>query len=129
MSFVSQSLAVAGGAALGANLRYWLGYWIVGARHSVFPWHTLLINVTGSLALGIVMAYALGRGWSEGWRLFAAVGVCGGYTTFSTYSAEVITLFEEGQPYLAIAYALGSNFASVMACFAGVHFTRTLLMA
>jgi CrcB protein len=126
--FITDSLAVAGGAAIGANARYWLGYWIVGRGHAGFPWHTLLINVTGSLALGAIMAVALAKGWGHGWRLFAAVGVCGGYTTFSTFSAEVVQLFEEGKLAGALSYVALTNVICIVACLAGVHLARLAVL-
>lgn len=119
-------LAIAAGAAIGANLRYWIGYGVVGRLHPNFPWHTLLVNVTGSLALGAFMAVALTKGWSHGWRLFAAVGICGGYTTFSTFSAETVRLFEEGHTLLGTAYVAVSNLASIGACLLGAHFARLI---
>lgn len=126
--FVWDSLAVAGGAAIGANVRYWLSYWFVGKGHAEFPWHTLLINVTGSLALGAIMALALAKGWGHGWRLFAAVGLCGGYTTFSTFSAEVVQLFEDGKLGGAISYIVLSNLGCILACLAGAHLARLIAL-
>ncbi|MGI8923507.1 MAG: FluC/FEX family fluoride channel [Fimbriimonadales bacterium] len=52
------------------------------------PWHTLMINVSGSLVLGAFMALALAKGWGTGWRLLIAVGFAGGFTTFSAFAAE-----------------------------------------
>ena len=126
MRFLSESLYVAGGAALGANARYWLGYWFVGRTHANFPWHTLLINVSGSLALGAFVALALVHGWSHNWRLFFAVGLCGGFTTFSAYSAEMVRLLEERQWTSAAGYILLSNVLCISACFAGAHLARIL---
>lgn len=126
MRALYDSLLVGVGAAIGAVLRYWVGVWLLG-RQGTFPWATLLVNVTGSFALGLFMALALGHGWSQNWRLFAAVGVCGGYTTFSTYSSDVIRLFEERRVWEGVGYCLASNVLSIGACFAGVHLARLAL--
>ena len=126
MRFLEESIYVAAGAALGANARYWLGYWLVGRTHAGFPWHTLIINVSGSLALGAFVALALVHGWGHNWRLFFVVGLCGGFTTFSAFSAEMIRLMEERQMFAAAGYFLGSNFLSIGACFLGAHFARIL---
>lgn len=124
MRWLTDAFAIAAGAAIGANLRYWIGFWFIGKSHPAFPWHTLIINVTGSLALGAIVALAMTKGWDHGWRLFASVGLCGGYTTFSTYSAETIALFEEKQIGLAVLYIVGSNALAILACLLGAHLAR-----
>src|SRR5450432_1244079 len=97
MRHLSNSLWIALGAAIGANARYWIGYMCNRAGAPEFPWPTLLINVLGSLLLGMFSAAALERGFGWPSRLFFAVGLCGGFTTFSTFSFEVIdTFFRKG---------------------------------
>jgi fluoride exporter len=128
MEFLKSSLAVAVGAALGANARYWFSAWFVVRFGSKFPLHTLLINVVGSLILGIFMAVALTRGWGTGPRLIVAVGFAGGFTTFSTFSAEIIRLIEDHRYGLAAVYALASNGLSVGACLLGAHLARLALL-
>src|SRR6476661_8817976 len=81
------------GGFLGANARYILGLWIVGRVGSAFPWNTLLINVTGSLAIGVILTVLTERIVADpAWRLFLVVGFLGGYTTFSSYTFEAISL-------------------------------------
>lgn len=121
--FVS-SLVIGAGAALGANARFWFGYWWTGRFGSDYPWHTLLINLVGSILLGAFMAFALLKGWGVGWRLFVAVGFAGGFTTFSTFSAEVVNLIEEGRLGSAGSYMLLSVGLSVLGCWAGAHLSR-----
>ena len=125
MRFVSESLWIALGAALGANGRYWIGY-ACKASVQEFPWPTLLINVIGSLLLGAFSAAAIERGWGQPARVFFAVGVCGGFTTFSTFSFEVIDAFYRRSWKLAGAYALLSLVLCVAGCLAGGHFGRLL---
>lgn len=103
-------LWVGAGGFIGANARYALGLWIAGRVGLSFPWHTLLINVTGSLLIGVILILMTERlAMDPAWRLFLVVGFLGGYTTFSSYSFEAISLLEHGQWGSALAYALGSN--------------------
>jgi CrcB protein len=126
MRFLLDSGLVALGAALGANARYWTGYWFVGKEHYGFPWHTLLINVAGSLVLGAFLSLSLIHGWGHGWRLLVAVGICGGFTTFSAFSADFVRLMEEGQAVAAAGYFIGTNVFSILACLGGAHFARVV---
>lgn len=117
------SLFVGIGAAIGANARYWIGYW-AKANVQAFPWPTLLINVVGSFALGVFAAFSLAKGWSEQWRLFVAVGLCGGFTTFSTFSYECIALIYERNWRSAAVYAALSLILCLLGTFLGVHLGR-----
>jgi fluoride exporter len=100
------------GGGLGANARYWLGEWFK-ARHwsDAFPWHTFAINVVGSFVLGLVAATCKDR---PAWQLLLGVGVCGGFTTFSTFSVEVLAMIEKDRLLAAAGYAVGSVVAGVM---------------
>lgn len=119
MEAAKQSVLVATGAAVGANARYWLGMW--AAKSGVdLPWGTLLVNVSGSLVLGVFVGLASRFGWTEGWRLLIAVGLCGGYTTFSTFSLETLQLAQHGRWTLALGYAFGSAALSVLGCALGL---------
>jgi len=126
MRYLLDSVWVALGAAIGANARYWLGYVLSSRGFPDFPWPTLLVNVTGSLALGAFLALTVTHGWGHGSRLFVAVGICGGFTTFSAFSAEMVRLIEERQIAPAMGYFLASNLLSISACLAGAHFARLL---
>ncbi len=88
---------VAAGSALGGALRYGVGGLLPRPDAVAFPWATLLVNVGGSLLIGVVAAGAAGRGEAElptHWRQFAVNGLCGGFTTFSVLSLESLQLFE-----------------------------------
>lgn len=97
-------LLVALGGALGAALRYGLGAWLQGYS-SGFPLSTLAINVSGSLLIGLVLRLSLEGALSPEARLFLAVGVLGGYTTFSTFSYELLALAQGGEGGRAFLYA------------------------
>lgn len=124
MSYVQQSLWVGFGAFLGANARYWTGVATKAVVQS-FPWPTLAINAIGSLILGVFAAYALERGAPTHVRLFFAVGLCGGFTTFSTFSFEVVDLVLEKTWKPAALYVLLSLALCIGGCAVGVHFGRT----
>jgi fluoride exporter len=118
-----QYVAVAVGAMLGANLRFVIGNWAADRFGPEFPYGTLLINVTGALAIGIILSFIGERvGISPLWRLFFATGFLGGYTTFSSYAWEALLLVQEGDWLPAALYVLGSNAIG----FAGVWLGATL---
>ena len=119
-------LLVGAGGFLGSVLRYTLGGWIQDRLGPHFPWQTLVINVTGSLAIGLLYGLALQLNWDERWRLFVGIGVLGGYTTYSTFSYETVRLLEERSYLPAAGYFLGTAFLSVAAAFLGVLLARLL---
>lgn len=125
MRALADSLFVAFGAALGANARYWIGV-AAKAQTQSFPWPTLLINTLGSLLLGAFAAIALAKGWGHQSRLFFAVGLCGGFTTFSTFSFESLELANRSLKAATI-YIIASLILCVGGCLAGGHFSRVLL--
>ncbi len=117
------------GGALGSNVRYWLGGWIAAYANSEFPWGTFAINVSGSLVIGAYLAASQRLGWPLEWKLLIAVGVLGGYTTFSTFSWETLELMSQGAWELSLAYAFGSLAASLLGCYVGITLARTLVGA
>jgi len=125
--YLLDSIYVAMGAAVGANARYWISYF-THATQQPFPWPTLLINILGSMLLGAFTAASVLKGWGPPARLVFAVGVCGGFTTFSTFSFEVLDLFYEKSWRLAGIYAVLSLILSVGGCLAGGHLARVLLV-
>ena len=91
-------LVVSLGAAIGGSLRYWFSGFIYKFLPATFPYGTLIINVAGSFILGIVMFYLNEKEMiSQEVRLLLAVGFCGGFTTFSTFSYETINLIKDAQ--------------------------------
>lgn len=106
------------GAGLGGTLRH--GVNVTAARWlgTSFPYGTLTVNVLGSLAMGLLIGYfALRSDPGQLWRLFLTTGVLGGFTTFSTFSLDVVTLVERGQSSTAAIYAGASLVLGVAALF------------
>jgi len=122
--------AVAIGSALGGVTRFLLSGILQRGSGTTFPVWTLVINVTGSLALGFLMRY-LGEGVtvSAQVRALLTVGFCGGYTTFSTFSYETVTLFTAGDWRRAASYVVSSVTLSLIAVGIGVAAARTLVEA
>jgi fluoride exporter len=108
-------LWVAGGSAIGAMARFALSGWVTTWAFAGFPWGTFFVNVTGCVVLGLITS-VLPRDTPAGPRAFLTVGLCGGYTTFSTFDFEILSLVQDGSHLLAAGYAMGS--ATV--CFAGI---------
>lgn len=118
------------GGALGSGARYLTGRAALSLFGPNYPYGTLAVNLTGGLLMGAlagVLARAAGTG--EAWRLFVGVGVLGGFTTFSSFSLDVVTMIERGAAGTAFAYALLSVVGSVLALFAGLMMTRTGALA
>ena len=110
---------VAAGGAIGSTLRYWLGGLIANWVGQTFPWGTLVINVTGSVVIGLfsTLTGPDGRVIVPGeWRQFFIVGVCGGYTTFSSFSLQTLNLVRDGEA----AWAAANVILSVALCLFGV---------
>jgi fluoride exporter len=115
-----QYLAIAVGAALGANARYLVGVYVAQRFGVDFPWGTFFINVSGSVVIGFFMTLILDRFPVDvAWRLFFVTGFLGGYTTFSSYSYEALTLLLRGEVTRALVYLLGSVVAGVLGAFVG----------
>ncbi len=119
-------LAISIGAILGANVRYLLGGWVSEQAGSGFPWGTFVINVTGSLVIGVVLGLAAERTVPWWWRSGVAIGFLGSYTTFSTFSYETINLMHDGSYAAALANAGGSLVASLVAVAIGLALARAL---
>jgi CrcB protein len=113
-------VAVAVGAALGALLRWQLGYRL-NALFPAIPPGTLAANLIGGYLIGLAIAFFSSHpALSPEWRLLIVTGFCGGLTTFSTFSGEILVLLQHGQALLATAAVAGHVAGSVLMTFAGV---------
>lgn len=115
------------GGALGALTRYELGAWISSKWNQGFPLHTFIINVTGAFLLGFLNVLFIERfNISPMWRLGIGVGFLGAYTTFSTFSNEIITLIEGGSYTTAGFYAFSSLLLGLLFAALGVGLARMI---
>jgi CrcB protein len=123
---MTRFLIVAAGGALGAVARYGAGTLAgrLGASH--WPWGTLTVNIVGGLLMGALTGWLAFRGGlqAESIRLFAAVGILGGFTTFSAFSLETALMIERRQFALAGGYVAASVVLSVLALFVGLMVAR-----
>jgi len=121
-------LLAAAGGALGAASRYLVG---IGAGRLMghgFPWGTLTVNILGSLAMGVLIgAWALRYNAPQEVRVFLATGLLGGFTTFSAFSLDFVTLFERKEYGTALTYLMGSVGLSLLALFIGLYLSREFL--
>lgn len=128
-SFLTASLLVAAGGATGSWLRYCVGRaWVMmlgPVRADAFPWSTLSVNVAGSLAMGLAVGWIAKSGiHTEAARLLLAVGLLGGFTTFSSFSLEVVSLIQRAQPGLAALYMAASLGAGLLGLWLGLQLMR-----
>lgn len=117
MSFTSCVVVVLGGA-LGTFLRYFVSVMAMPISRQM-PWGTILINISGSFVIGLFGTLTLASGKfpvSENWRLFVMIGICGGYTTFSSFSLQTLDLIRSG----AMVRALVNVGLSVALCVVAV---------
>jgi fluoride exporter len=120
-------VTVALGAIVGANLRYILSRLAARLMGPVFPYGTLLINVTGSFIVGWFMIWTTERVLVDPrWRLLIVIGFCGGFTTFSSYAFETMAYFEQGQWSLMATNIIANNLLSLLAAVAGMALARVL---
>lgn len=123
---MTASALVAVGGATGAVARYQLGRLVthMTGPTNAFPWGTLSVNLIGSLMMGALLGWfaraALAAETAETMRLLIGVGLLGGFTTFSAFSAELVTMLHRGQMVDALIYGAVSLFAGMAALLAGL---------
>jgi CrcB protein len=115
------------GGGLGSVLRHIVNVLCARGIGIGFPYGTFVVNVTGSLIMGLIAGYLAFKGEaSQPWRLFLMTGILGGYTTFSAFSLDAALLYERGELGLAAFYVLGSVLFSILGLFAGLALVRHL---
>jgi fluoride exporter len=115
------------GGGLGATVRHAVNMMCARAFGTHFPFGTFLINVSGSIVMGLIAGYLAFRGSAaQPWRLFVMTGVLGGYTTFSAFSLDAALLYERGELGLSALYVLGSVVLSIAGLFGGLALVRSL---
>ena len=116
MDNVAGYLWIGLGSALGGMGRFWFSGWVAQRCGETFPWGTLLVNVSGSFLIGLLATWSAPEGrWFMPPRLsqFLMIGICGGYTTFSSFSLQTLNLVRGGQ----WLYAAGNAVLSLLGCF------------
>lgn len=115
------------GGGLGAVSRHLSGMLVTRAVGPGFPWGTMLVNTAGSLAMGLLIAWLARRSSGDAdLRLLLATGFLGGFTTFSAFSLDAVTLYERGALTAAAAYVIASVTVSILALFGGLWLARQL---
>ena len=115
------------GGGLGSTLRHIINMVSTRLFGTAFPYHTFIINITGSTVMGLIAGYLAFKGEaSQPWRLFLMTGILGGYTTFSAFSLDAALLYEKGEVGLAALYVVGSVVLSIAGLFAGLALVRHL---
>lgn len=122
---VKQLVLVALGGALGSILRYLTSWWIGKQFSYVFPLATFIVNTLGCFIIGFLIGLSIYyRIFDNGLKYLLIIGFCGGYTTFSTFSAESFKLFETGNYWTLALYVAGSVLLGILAVWAGVIFSK-----
>ncbi|HEY4197691.1 MAG TPA: fluoride efflux transporter CrcB [Mucilaginibacter sp.] len=115
------------GGGIGSVLRYALSRFINAQSVSHFPYGTFLVNIIGCFLIGFFVFYTE-RYDTAGlqWRLFLVTGLCGGFTTFSTFSLENLTLIDEQRIFLFLTYAISSVALGILATYGGLLAARSI---
>lgn len=114
------------GGAVGSGARYLTGRAMLSLLRPDYPFGTLAVNLIGGLLMGVLVGVLARNTASETWRLLLGVGVLGGFTTFSAFSLDVVTMIERGAIGVAFGYVLVSVIGSVAALFAGLSAVRAV---
>jgi CrcB protein len=115
------------GGAIGAPLRYLTDLFVQARHDSVFPWGTFTVNVLGSLVLGVTAALVVGT-TPPSWVLpLVGTGLCGAFTTFSTFGFETVRLLEEGSLFTAVLNSVASLAVGLAACAGGFAVTSAFV--
>jgi CrcB protein len=113
------------GGGLGSTLRYIVNVVCPRLFGPGFPYHTFIINITGSTVMGLIAGYFAFRADApQSWRLFLMTGILGGYTTFSAFSLDVVLLYERGEVPMAALYMVASVALAVGGLLAGLALVR-----
>lgn len=121
-------LVVFVGAGVGGSIRHFMNIWVSHLLGTHFPYHTFVINIVGSLVMGLVAGWFIHRGDPDGhMRLFLATGILGGFTTFSAFSLDAVLLWDRHEPLLAALYVGGSVVLAIAGLLVGLWIMRTAL--
>ncbi len=125
---MNKLLLIALGGGIGSILRFLISAGIHEWMNRVFFWGTISVNIIGSFIIGGAWAFFEQYQHHDNLRLFLMIGLLGGFTTFSSFSLETLTLFKNGDFKLAISYVLISNIGGISAAFMSYYLFKTLLV-
>jgi len=115
------------GGGIGSVMRFSLGKWISSFHSHHFPYGTLFVNVLACFVLGTLVGVADHKQIiSPNARLFWTVGFCGGFSTFSTFSSETLTLIQNGFPFSGLVYVLASLLLCLAATYLGLYLGKQI---
>ncbi len=114
------------GGFLGAVSRYLLSIFIHNKILSTYPYGTLTVNILGCLLIGMVYAMSDKGALSVEWRLFLATGLLGGFTTFSSFSNETVSMLRDGEYLFAFSYVTASVILGIVATFGGIFLIKSI---
>jgi CrcB protein len=117
-------LLIGTGGFIGTCARYLLSKFISERLQSPYPWGTFVVNIFGCLALGLILGFSQKFNLNFQKQAFLTAGICGGFTTFSAFSAETLALLRTGQHTLALLYVCGSILSGILAVYAGYALLR-----
>ena len=121
---IKELLVVGLGAFFGSGFRYFINIKI-GLLNLLFPWATFGINLTGSLLIGIIMALSFKD--QNIWKLLLSTGFCGGFTTFSSFSFESLSLLKSGNIVMVLSYIFLSVLGGLLFATIGYYLTNKLI--
>ena len=119
-------LAIGTGSFIGGILRYLLSQFIQSKVLLAFPFGTLAVNIIGCFFIGLVFGFNDNGNLTAEWRLFMATGLLGGFTAFSAFSNETVSMLRDGQLWYATAYISSSVLVGLIATFIGISITKLL---
>jgi len=119
-------LAIGIGSFIGGIFRYLLSQFIQARFLSAFPYGTLFVNIIGCFLIGLVFGLADRGNLTQEWRLIIATGFIGGFTTFSAFSNETVSMLRDGQLGYALVYIIASVVLGLMATFIGISIIKLL---
>jgi len=127
LNTIEDMLVISLGAIFGANARWVISRFLAKAIDPMFPYGTLVINVSGSFLVGFCMIWATERALLDPrWRLLIVVGFCGAFTTFSSFAFETMACFEQGQWVLMATHFVSNNLLCLLAALGGMALARAL---
>ncbi len=113
------------GGLIGSIARYLTAVYFTKVFPSAFPYGTFIVNIVGCLVIGLIFGFSEKYSWlTQEWRFFLATGLCGGYTTFSSFAYENIKLIQEGNFLVFALYSIGSFALGLIAVYVGLILTK-----